>query len=153
MGTYDERTWDSIKEGETATHTMTVKEDNLKTMAELSGDFNPMHVDEDYASKTQFGGRIAHGVLSCTYISAVLGMKLPGPGCIYGGQEVRFKLPIGIGDTVSAVATVEEKYTKKDGKLKFLKVKTEVIIDKSERFPDNVGKVATTGYATILMLK
>ncbi|MHA1146056.1 MAG: MaoC family dehydratase [Candidatus Helarchaeota archaeon] len=153
MGNYVERTWDSIEVGESASFTKTVTETDLVMMAGISGDFNPMHVDEDYASKTQFGGRIAHGVLSCTFISAVLGTKLPGPGCIYGGQEVSFRAPICIGDTVSAVATVEEKFTKKDGKLKFLKIKTEVIIDKAVRIPDNTGKVATTGYATILMLK
>ena len=153
MGQYVERTWDSLKDGESATFTKTVTEADVILLAGISGDFNPMHVDEEYASKTQFGGRIAHGVLSCTFISAVLGTKLPGPGCIYGGQEVSFRAPICIGDTVSAVATVQEKYTKKDGKLKFVKFKTEVIIDSSAKKPENNGKVATTGVATILMLK
>ena len=153
MGNYTERTWDSLQVGETASFTKTVTEADVILLAGISGDFNPMHVDEEYASKTQFGGRIAYGVLSCTFISAVLGTKLPGAGCIYGGQEVSFRAPICMGDTVSAVATIEEKYTKKDGKLKFVKIKTEVIIDKAARIPENTGKVATTGYATILMLK
>ncbi|MHA1266424.1 MAG: MaoC family dehydratase [Candidatus Helarchaeota archaeon] len=150
---YEEKTYDEIKVGDKAVFTKTITEADDYLFAGITGDFNPMHVDEEYAKKTQFGGRICHGALSVGLISAVLGMKLPGPGCIYGGQTVRFTLPIHHGDTVSAHAEVIEKYTKKEGKLKFLKIKTTVIVDNCVKNPDQNGKEATVGEATILMLK
>ena len=153
MGEYVERTYDSIEVGEKASFTKTVTQPDVTLFAGISGDFNPMHVDQVYASKTQFKTRIVHGAFTGALISACLGMKLPGPGCIYGGQTIRFTNPVHIGATVSAVAEVTEKYTKKDGKLKFLKIKTEVIIDDDPVTPELVGKAAATGEATILMLK
>ena len=150
---YVEKTYDEINVGDTAVFTKTVTETDDYLFAGITGDFNPMHVDEAYAKKTQFGGRICHGALSVGFISAVLGMQLPGPGCIYGGQTVRFTLPIHHGDTVSAHAEVIEKYTKKDGKLKFLKIKTTVIVDNCVKDPSHNGKEATVGEANILMLK
>ena len=74
----------------------------------MSGDNNPVHLDEDYAAKSQFGGRIAHGMLSGAYISAVIGTKLPGPGAIYISQALRFRRPVKIGDKVTATVTVTE---------------------------------------------
>jgi 3-hydroxybutyryl-CoA dehydratase len=78
---------------------------DLDAFAAVTGDDNPVHLDEAYAAKTAFGGRIAHGMLSAGYISAVIGTKLPGPGTIYLSQTLRFRRPVRIGDTV--VARVE----------------------------------------------
>ena len=76
--------------------------------AGVSTDVNPAHLDEEYAKGTQFGGRIAHGMLSASFISAVLANKLPGPGTIYMAQTLKFKAPVRIGDTVTATVTVNE---------------------------------------------
>jgi 3-hydroxybutyryl-CoA dehydratase len=81
---------------------------DIEAFAEVSGDTNPVHLDEAYAQGTTFGGRIAHGMLSAAYISAVLGTKLPGPGAIYLSQTMRFRRPVRIGDTVTARATVKD---------------------------------------------
>lgn len=77
----------------------------IRAFAEASGDFNPVHIDDDYAAGTQFGRRIAHGLLTASLVSAVLANDLPGPGTIYLGQDLKFKAPVYIGDTVTA--TVE----------------------------------------------
>ncbi|TFG04877.1 MAG: MaoC family dehydratase [Promethearchaeota archaeon] len=151
--TYEEKTYADINVGDKAVFTKTVSEADDYMFAGITGDFNPMHVDEEYAKNTMFKGRICHGALSVGFISTVLGMKLPGPGCIYGGQTVRFTLPIHHGDTVSARAEVIEKFTKKEGKLKFLKIKTTVTIDNCVKDPSHNGKEATVGEAEILMLK
>jgi 3-hydroxybutyryl-CoA dehydratase len=74
----------------------------IDAFAEVTGDSNPVHLDEAFAASTRFGGRIAHGMLSAGYISAVLGMQLPGPGVIYLSQSLRFRKPVRIGDTVTA---------------------------------------------------
>jgi len=84
----------------------TVEEKDIEAFAAFSGDRNPVHLDEAYAVQTQFKGRIAHGMLSAAYISAILGMDLPGPGAIYLSQNLIFKRPVRIGDTVLARATV-----------------------------------------------
>jgi 3-hydroxybutyryl-CoA dehydratase len=84
----------------------TVVEADIEAFADLSGDRNPVHLNEAYAAATQFKGRIAHGMLSAAYISAILGMDLPGPGAIYLSQNLVFKRPVRIGDTVLARATV-----------------------------------------------
>ena len=76
--------------------------------AGISGDNNPVHMNEEYAKGTTFGGRIAHGMLSAGFISAVLGTKLPGPGCIYVSQSLRFKAPVRVGDTVTAKVELTE---------------------------------------------
>jgi 3-hydroxybutyryl-CoA dehydratase len=78
----------------------------VETFARISGDTNPVHLDEKYAAKTQFGKRIAHGLLISSYISAVLGTILPGPGSIYLSQTVSFKRPVYLGDEITATVTV-----------------------------------------------
>jgi len=78
-----------------------------EAFAELSGDINPIHLDEAYAATTSFGGRIAHGMLAAAYISAVLGTKLPGPGAVYLNQTLRFRRPVRLGDEVTARVTVK----------------------------------------------
>ena len=83
----------------------TVSEADIVAFAQVSGDKNPVHLDADYAAKTMFKERIAHGMLSAAYISAVFGMQMPGPGAIYMSQTLQFKAPVKIGDTV--VTTVK----------------------------------------------
>ncbi|ALJ35891.1 (R)-hydratase [Azospirillum brasilense] len=94
--------------GMTASFAKTVTEADIVLFAGISGDTNPVHLNQEYASGTMFQGRIAHGMLSVSFISAVLGTKLPGPGAIYMSQTVRFKAPVRAGDTVTARATVTE---------------------------------------------
>ena len=101
--------------GATAEYSRTVTEDDIVAFAEISGDDNPVHLDEEYAAGTVFKGRIAHGILSLSFISTVLGTKLPGPGCIYLEQNSKFKKPVYPGDTVIAKVEVLE-YDPKTGK-------------------------------------
>jgi 3-hydroxybutyryl-CoA dehydratase len=96
---------DEITEGMTAIFTRTVTEADILMFAGVSGDTNPVHLDEEYAKTTLFKGRIAHGMLTAGFISTVFGTKLPGPGCIYLSQSLKFKAPVRIGDTVKARVT------------------------------------------------
>jgi 3-hydroxybutyryl-CoA dehydratase len=88
--------------GQRATFTKTVTESDVTTFAGLIGDFNPIHVDAEYARKSRFGQRVAHGMFTGGLISAVLGNKLPGPGAIYLSQQIEFLAPVFIGDTITA---------------------------------------------------
>lgn len=97
-----------LKPGMSESFSKTVSERDIQLFGEVSGDTNPVHFDDDFAKKTIFKGRIAHGVLSASYISTILGMKMPGPGTIFLGMTMRFKAPVRIGDTVDAVCTVRE---------------------------------------------
>ncbi|HEY4161511.1 MAG TPA: MaoC family dehydratase [Dongiaceae bacterium] len=97
---------DEISEGMTAVFSKTVTEADIVLFAGITGDTNPVHLDEEFAKPTQFKGRIAHGMLTAGFISAVFGTKLPGPGCIYMSQTLKFKAPVRIGDTVLARVTV-----------------------------------------------
>jgi 3-hydroxybutyryl-CoA dehydratase len=92
--------------GQSAEISHTVTDADIRAFAEVSGDNNPVHLDEAYAAKTPFKTRIAHGMLSAGYISAVLGARLPGPGAIYISQTMNFKRPVRIGDEVTTRATV-----------------------------------------------
>ncbi|MCC7527963.1 MAG: MaoC family dehydratase [Candidatus Melainabacteria bacterium] len=95
-----------VKRGMTASVAKTVVESDIVQFAYASGDHNPVHLDEDYAKTTRFGKRIAHGMLSASFISTVLGTRLPGPGTIYLEQTLKFSRPVFIGDTITASATV-----------------------------------------------
>jgi 3-hydroxybutyryl-CoA dehydratase len=99
---------DDLKPGMSESFSKTVTEDDIQKFGEVSGDMNPAHFDEEWARTTMFKGRIAHGVLSASYISTVLGMKMPGPGTIFLSLTTRFKAPVRIGDTVVATCTVRE---------------------------------------------
>ena len=94
--------------GDTFRREYSVTDGDVQKFGEISGDFNPAHFDEAYAKGTVFKGRIAHGMLSTSYLSTVLGTKLPGPGSIFMSANVRFKAPVRIGDTVTATCTVRE---------------------------------------------
>lgn len=94
--------------GQSASFTKTVTETDVVLFAGISGDMNPAHVDEVAAQNSMFKGRVAHGILGASFISAVLGMQLPGPGSIYLSQDLQFLKPIYINDTVTATVTVKE---------------------------------------------
>ena len=98
--------FEDLSVGMEASHEKTVSEGDIASFAEVSGDFNPVHMDEDYASGTFFKSRIAHGMLTASFISTVLGTRLPGHGSIYLSQTLRFLAPVRIGDTVKAMARV-----------------------------------------------
>ncbi len=94
--------------GQSAEVTHTVTEEDIKTFGDLSGDYNPLHFDEEWAKTTMFNGRIAHGLLTAAFISTAIGMKLPGPGTIYLGQSMKFLGPVRIGDTITARVEIIE---------------------------------------------
>ena len=97
-----------LRIGDTASLSKTVTNDDIRSFADLVGDYNPVHLDDEYARGAMFNGRIAHGVLAISLISAVLGNESPGPGTIYLSQTVRFKGPIRPGDTITATVEVVE---------------------------------------------
>ncbi len=97
-----------FKVGEKASASRTVTEADVVLFGGVTGDLNPAHFDEAWARTTRFGGRIAHGMLTAGYVSAVLGMRLPGPGTIYLSQTLRFTSPVRIGDTITATVEVAE---------------------------------------------
>lgn len=92
--------------GERASLAKTVSDEDVHSLAKVTGDFNPLHLDEEYARTTRFGRRIVHGVFSGGLISAVLGNKLPGAGSIYLSQQIEFLAPVYIGDTITATVEV-----------------------------------------------
>lgn len=94
--------------GMSATYARTITEADIVAFAGVSGDNNPVHLDKDYAATTIFKGPIAHGMLTASFISTVLGTKLPGYGCIYVSQDLRFRAPVRVGDTVRATVEVSE---------------------------------------------
>jgi 3-hydroxybutyryl-CoA dehydratase len=129
-----ELAYDEIKIGDDASLSRTITEAHIVNYAGITGDMNPIHVDAEYSKQSIFGERVAHGMLVAGLISAVLGTQLPGPNCIYLGQNLKFTAPVKIGDTVKVVVTVTEK---RDDK-RIIKLQTtasnqrgEVVIDGS----------------------
>ncbi len=100
--------FEDLEVGMTAVYARTIGPADLVMFAGISGDTNPMHLNEEYAAATMFQGTIAHGFLSSSFISTVIGTRLPGPGCIYVSQSLKFKAPVRPGDTVTARATITE---------------------------------------------
>lgn len=94
--------------GQAATYSRTISETDIVLFAGVSGDDNPVHLNEIYAAESMFKGRIAHGMLTASYISTVIGTRLPGPGTIYLGQNLKFRAPVRAGDTVTATVTIKE---------------------------------------------
>jgi 3-hydroxybutyryl-CoA dehydratase len=131
-------TFDELSLGQKASFTKQVTEQDVVLFAAVSGDVNPVHLDEAFAAETMFGGRIAHGMLSGAVISAALAMEMPGPGVIYLGQTLRFTRPVRIGDEVTAQLEVTEK---REGK-GIVKLACEVV--------NQDGKVVVSGEATVL---
>ena len=99
---------EDLSVGMSATFAKTITESDIVMFSGVTGDMNPVHVNEDFAQDTMFKGRIAHGMLTASLISTVLGMKLPGPGCIYLSQDLKFLAPVRPGDTVYAQATITD---------------------------------------------
>ncbi len=128
---------EDLQPGMSASIAKTITEADIVLFSGVSTDTNAVHLNEEFAKTTPFGGRIAHGMLSASLISAVLGNRLPGPGTIYLGQTLKFKAPVRPGDTVTATATVKE-----------------VIVEKKRAIIETVctvnGKVVIEGEATML---
>ena len=99
---------EDLSVGATAIYAKTITDADIVLFAGISGDTNPVHLNDEFSATTMFKGRIAHGMLTASFISTVLGTKLPGPGCIYISQDLRFRAPVRSGDTVQARATVTE---------------------------------------------
>ena len=105
-------TFSDLSLGQSDTLLRTVMGADVEVFASVSGDVNPIHLDETYAAGTRFGQRIAHGMFTASLISAVIGTKMPGPGAVYLSQTLRFLAPVKIGDVVAAIVTVAEKVEK-----------------------------------------
>ena len=109
MGQLKSKTFKELEIGDQGQFTKTVTERDIILFGETSGDVNPVHFDEAYASKTLFKGCIAHGMWSASLISTCIGTVMPGPGSIYLGQTLDFKLPVRLGDTLTALVTIDQK--------------------------------------------
>jgi len=99
-------TIEEIKEGMEVSYSQTITDADVKAFAGISGDNNPVHMSEEYAEKSRFKKRIAHGLMSASYFSALFGTKIPGEGCVYVSQSLQFKRPVYLGDTVTATVIV-----------------------------------------------
>ena len=97
---------DEICVGMSASYSQTITDADIKSFAGISGDNNPVHMNEEYAAESRFGKRIAHGFISASFFSALFGTRIPGPGCVYVSQNLNFKKPVYIGDTVTASVIV-----------------------------------------------
>lgn len=131
-------TYDQLQPGQSASFTKTISETDIYLFAGITGDLNPAHVDAVAASNGMFKQRIAHGMLTASFISTVIAMQLPGPGTIYAGQDLQFRAPVFIGDTVTARVEVTEKLDQR----KWVKLKTEVT--------NQDGKLVVAGLATVI---
>ena len=127
-----------LKVGDSASMAKTISESDVYLFAGITGDHNPAHVNEEASRQTAFCGRIVHGILSAGLISAVLAMKLPGPGTIYLGQELKFTKPVRFGDTVTATCTVSEILAEKN------------IIKLDTICTNQAGEVVIKGVATVM---
>ena len=123
-----ELAYEHIKVGDEASLARTITETHIVNYAGLTGDMNPLHVDAEYAAHSMVKERIAHGMLVAGLISAVLGTQLPGPNCIYLGQDLKFVAPVMIGDTIKVVVTVTEKRDEK----RIIKLRTAVYNQRGE---------------------
>ena len=99
---------EDLSVGMTSSFEKTITAKDIDIFAVITGDTNPVHLDEEYAATTPFKARIAHGMMSAGLISTVLGTQLPGPGCIYLDQQIKFRAPVFIEDTVVATVTIED---------------------------------------------
>lgn len=133
--------YSDIKMGQSAEVVHTVTEKDIQVFGDLSGDYNPLHFNEEWAKTTMFGGRIAHGILTAAFISTAIGMHLPGPGTIYMSQSMRFLGPVRIGDTITA------------------RVEVVMLNDEKERVTlkttctNQAGKVVMDGEALVTLMK
>jgi len=131
-------TFDELQIGQTGHFTRQATDEAIRLFAAVSGDVNPLHLDEAWAAGTRFGGRIAHGMFTGGLISAAIAMVLPGPGVVYVSQEMRFERPVRIGDTITVELTVTEKLPEKQ----FVKLTS---IARNQH-----GKTVVSGLTTVL---
>lgn len=131
-------TYDEITLGQKASYTKEIQEKDIQLFAAVSGDVNPVHLDAEFAAGTPFKERIAHGMLTGAIISAALALELPGPGTIYLGQTLRFRLPVKIGDTV----TVQLEVTDKRDDKKFVTLDCKAV--------NQAGKTVASGIAEVM---
>ena len=120
-----------IEIGMSVSYSQTISDSDIKAFSGISGDRNPIHLDEEYAQNSRYKKRIAHGLMTASYFSALFATKIPGEGCVYASQSLKFKKPVYLGDTVTAIVEV----TKVDLKKKkvffktICKVKNKVVTD------------------------
>jgi 3-hydroxybutyryl-CoA dehydratase len=133
--------YSEINLGQSVEEIHKITEEDIQIFGNLSGDYNPLHFNEEWAAKTMFKGRIAHGLLIAAFISAAIGMKLPGPGTIYLGQRISFKRPVRIGDTITARVEVIDK----DDEKQHITLKTTCT--------NQEGKVVLDGDALITLMR
>ena len=103
-----------ISLGQKAEYEKQVTDEDVRKFADISGDYNPIHLDDEFAKSSMFGARIAHGILTASHISAVIGYIFPGPGWIYLGQSLQFRAPVKIGDTVHTAVEVTDTVAEKN---------------------------------------
>jgi 3-hydroxybutyryl-CoA dehydratase len=120
-----------FKVGDSAEMAKVVTEEDVFLFAGITGDRNPVHISKEYAAKTRFGERIAHGILTAGLLSAVMGMKLPGPGCLYISQTLNFLKPVKIGDEITARVEVVEVVSERRLRLRTqcINQRKEVVLD------------------------
>ena len=99
--------FEDLAKGMSASFEKRITDDDIVRFAEVTGDTNPLHLDDDFARESIFGGRIAHGMLTASLFSAILGTRMPGPGCIYMSQSIRFRAPVRPGELAVATVTVK----------------------------------------------
>ena len=122
---------DDMYVGMKADITRTITESDINEFARISGDHNPIHIDNEYAKKSRYKKKIAHGLLSASFFSALFGTKLPGTGCVYTYQSLKFKRPIYVGDVVNSIVKIKS-IDKKNKKIMFSTqciVRTKIAID------------------------
>ena len=127
-----------LKAGDSASFSKTVSESDVYLFAGVTGDLNPTHIDQSYAETTHFKTRIAHGMLSAGFISAVIGTRLPGPGTIYLSQTLQFLAPVNIGDTITARVVVTEILPEK----KHVRLETTCVNQQGEKVLDGKALVS-----------
>ena len=132
--------FEDLEEGMTDIYGKTITDADIILFSGISGDMNPLHLNHEFASETIFEGRIAHGMLTASFISTVIGTKLPGPGCVYVSQNLRFKAPVKAGDTLTARVTIAKLIPEK----KFVELKTICLVNE---------KVVVDGEATVMVPK
>jgi 3-hydroxybutyryl-CoA dehydratase len=131
-------TYGEIKISDTASMSLIADPETVNQYARLTGDLNPVHMDEDYAARSFFKKRVVHGLLAAGLIGAVLGTRLPGPGTIYLRQELDFQSPVFLGDTITARVQVLEKFDRQE------KIKLRTWVENQD------GRLVLDGSALIL---
>ena len=137
--------FNKIAVGDQASITRTITETDISLFAKITGDSNPLHINEEFAKKTVFKGRIAHGMLIASWVSAVLGTKLPGFGSIYISQTLRFMKPVRIGDTITTTVEVVKKIERDPQKDPLIKLSTTCFNQKNQE--------VLTGEAVLIVKK